>query len=113
MHGYANHFSGRPVHSDVKVTVIGTGLNDFRDHIFVSCFMPGIKGALDTYASPANHFTLPPVAGDDGDDGDDGKIPARQYSPCSSTSWQLTIDLSSDNNFEPLPSGNDNSGWKI
>ncbi len=36
-------------------------------------------------------------------------MPARQYSPCSSTSWQLTIDLSSD---DDLPSGNDNSDGK-
>ncbi len=36
-------------------------------------------------------------------------MPARQYSSCSSTSWQLTIDLSFD---DDLPSGNDNSDIK-
>ncbi len=83
------------------MTVTGTGLEDFRDPIFVSRFIPGIQKALDTFALPANHFILPPVAGDDDYDGDDGKIPARRYSPCSSTSWQLTIDLSSDENLKP------------
>ncbi len=57
----------------------------------------------------SQQITLPPVAGDDGDD---GKMPARRFSPCLSTSWQLTIDCSSDNDLKPLPSGDDNSDGK-
>ncbi len=68
--------------------------------------MSGIQKALDTFALPVNHFALPPVASDDSSD---GKMPARRYSSCSSTSWQLTIDLSFD---DDLPSGNDNSDIK-
>ncbi len=106
---YANYTLGSPVHTYIKVTVTGTGLEDFRDPIFVSRFIPGIQKALDTFQLQANHFTLPPVAGDDADD---GKIPARRYSPCSSTSLQLTIDLSSNGHLKLLPSGDNNSDGK-
>ena len=100
---YANYISGPRVHTYIKVTVTGTDLEDFNEPIFVSCFMSGIQKALDTFALPVNHFTLPPVADDDGSK---GKMPDRQYSPCSSTSLQLTIDLSSD---DDLLIGDDNS----
>ncbi len=96
-------YSGPPVHTYIKVTVTETVLEDFKEPIFVSHFMSGIQKALDTFALPVNHFTLPPV------DGSDGKMPARQYSPCSSTSWQFTIGLSSD---DDLPSDDDKSDGK-
>ncbi len=69
VHVYANYISRLPVHTYIKVTVTGTGLEDFRDPIFVSRFISGIQKTFDTFALPANHYTLPPVAGDDGDDG--------------------------------------------
>ncbi len=76
-----------------KVTVTGTSLEDFRGPTFVCQFIAGIQEALDTFSLPVNHFTLHHVACDDDDIGDDDRMPARQYLPCSSTSWQLTIDL--------------------
>ncbi len=62
--------------------------------------------------TPSKSLTLPPVAGDDDYDGDDGKIPARRYSPCSSTNCKLTIDLSSDDDLKPLPIGDDKADGK-
>ncbi len=69
------YISGKPVHTYIKVTVTGTGLEDFREPVFVRCFnTPGIQEVFDTFALPVIHVTLPDVSGNHGND---GKIQAR------------------------------------
>mmetsp|Transcript_16194 Transcript_16194/g.33815 ORF Transcript_16194/g.33815 Transcript_16194/m.33815 type:complete len:125 (-) Transcript_16194:58-432(-) len=87
--------------------ISGTGLEDFTDPIFVCCnHAPDIHAALDTFALPENHFTLPHAADDD------CKMPAQQSLSSPGSSWQLTIDLSSDDGCDNWSSSDSDSARK-